>query len=228
MAKVISTHRSNRELISIYDTMYKHNGPCYWWPADTQFEVVVGAILTQFVSWHNVETAINKMKDENLLEIKNICKVSYERLENIIRSTRFYKQKAKKLKTFCLHIQNNYDFDLSKFFGRDIYEVRKELLLLYGIGEETCDCILLYAGYMPIFVVDAYTKRIFSRMGYLNEKMPYYEVQKYFMDNLENNVVLFNEFHAQIDRIGNKYCQKSNPRCDQCPLSLKLCKFIGL
>jgi len=203
----------------IFRLMYDRTGPRHWWPAQTSFEVIVGAVLTQFVSWRNVTTAIENMRTEGILNVDGICGVSEERLEELIRCTRFYKQKAKKLKVFCTHLKTQYSGSLDLFFGRDLYEIRRELLSLYGIGEETADSILLYAGEKPIFVVDSYTRRIFCRLGIFSEDISYGEMQKFFMDNLEHDSDLFNEFHAQIDGVGNRFCSAKTPLCEECPLA---------
>jgi len=217
----------NKKLKEIYDLMFERNGSRNWWPADTKFEVIIGAILTQFVSWKNVEIAIQNLERENLLSIEGICNVETEKLEELIRSTRFYKQKARKLKEFCSFVEEKYNADLDSFLGRDIYGLRKELLSLYGIGEETADSIILYAAEKPIFVVDAYTRRIFSRLGYFNEDITYGEMQKFFMENLEHDTKLFNDFHAQIDAVGGKYCNGKKPDCAGCPLE-SVCRKCGL
>lgn len=215
--------RINSELNHIYNLMYAKTGPRNWWPAETAFEVIVGAILTQFVSWKNVITAIGNLKNRNILSVEGICEVPDDDLEEIIRCTRFYRQKARRLKEFCLHMKNNYNGSLEKFFNKDIKVLRSELLAMYGIGEETADSIILYAAEKPIFVVDAYTRRIFNKLGYFKEDISYKDMQKFFMDNLLHDTKFFNEFHAQIDGIGNKYCSGKNPKCGECPLK-SVCK----
>ncbi|HOM02194.1 MAG TPA: endonuclease III domain-containing protein [Acetivibrio sp.] len=216
----------NRKLKEIYNLMYERNGSQNWWPADTQFEVVVGALLAQFVSWKNVETAIQNLERENLLSIEGICNAETEKLEELVRSTRFYKQKARKLKEFCGYVKEKYNADLDNFFDKDIYELRDELLSLYGIGEETADSIILYAAEKPIFVVDAYTRRVFGRLGYFKEDITYGQMQKFFMDNLEHDTKLFNDFHAQIVGVGNKHCNGKKTDCKTCPLE-SICKKCG-
>ncbi len=214
----------NSKLMQIYELMYQKNGTMNWWPAQTRFEVIIGAMLTQFVSWKNVTCAIGNLKSQNLMSIEGICGVDSEKLEELIRSTRFYKQKAKKLKEFCAYLVDNYKGDLELFFDKDMYELRKELLSLYGIGEETCDSIILYAAEKPLFVVDSYTRRVYTRLGFFKEDISYREMQKFFMENLEHNVQLFNEYHAQIDTIGSRSCFNRKPNCGGCPLN-SICKF---
>lgn len=210
--------------MKIYYLMFEKTGSRNWWPAKTDFEVVVGAILTQFVSWKNVEKAIGNMERRGLLGINEICSADNNELEDLIKCTRFYKQKAKKLKNFCCYVKNNYKGNLHNLFNKDMSRLRKELLCLYGIGEETADCIILYAAQKPIFVVDAYTKRIYNRLGYFDENIKYANMQKFFMDNLNHDVLFFNEYHAQIDGIGSNYCSGKNPKCNECPLNI-ICHF---
>lgn len=204
--------------MEIYGLMYAQLGPRHWWPAETKFEVVIGAILTQFVSWKNVTAAITNLKSRGLLCPDGICEVETGILEELIRCTRFYKQKAKKLKAFCCHVKYNFGGDLDSFLERELYTLRSDLLSLYGIGEETADSIILYAAQKPIFVVDAYTRRIFNRLGFFGENVSYKDMQEFFMDNLEHDTKLFNEYHALIVGVGNGFCFNKNPRCDKCPL----------
>lgn len=214
----------NKKLIHIYNLMYDKVGPRNWWPAETDLEMIVGAILTQFVSWKNVECAVKNLKDRGVLSIEGICSIDDAELEELIRCTRFYKQKARKLKEFCRHIMDNYGGSLEKLFEKDIAELRKELLSLYGIGEETADCIILYAAKKSIFVVDAYTRRVYSRLGFFKEDISYKDMQEFFMKNLSPDVQFFNEYHAQIDGIGAHYCDNKKPKCNECPIA-SVCRY---
>lgn len=216
----------NQKLMEVFDLMYKKVGARHWWPAETNFEMIVGAILTQFVSWKNVTCAIENLKNDDLLSVEGICIAEQSRLEELVRCTRFYKQKVRKLKAFCLHVKNHYKGSLEEFFNQDMANLRKELLSLYGIGEETADCIILYAAEQPIFVVDAYTRRVYNRLGLFHEDITYKEMQKFFMDNLEPDVEFYNEYHAQIDGIGSHYCFGKVPKCEECPLKA-VCKYKG-
>lgn len=209
-----------KTLMSIYDEMYAAFGPQHWWPADEDFEIMVGAILTQSVSWTNVEKAIDNLKAEGLLSVEAILSANTDELAGLIRPTGYFNQKALKLKNLCGYIKLNYSGDIYKLFGKDIPEMRREFLSIKGIGPETADSIILYAGRKPIFVVDAYTRRIFSRLGFLPDDVKYHEMQDFFMKNLPADAKLFNEYHALIVRLGKDYCKKKNPLCEKCPIKV--------
>ena len=208
-----------KKLLKIYENLYSTFGPQNWWPAEDDFEVIVGAILTQSVSWKNVETAIENLKNQNLLNLEGILAVDKTKLGQLIRSTRYYNQKADKLKRFCIYIKQQYHGDIYALFKKDIYDMRRELLKIKGIGPETADSIILYAANKPIFVVDAYTQRIFSRLGLLQKNVKYKGLQDFFMDHLPHDVKLFNEYHALIVNLGKDYCKKTKPLCEKCPLN---------
>ena len=213
--------------------MFSHFGPQNWWPVTEegkihpeysngpktekqQLEVCFGAILTQNTNWKNVEKAIVNLNKNNLISINKIISIDNQKLAEIIRSSGYHNQKAKKLKNFCDFLQKNYWGRLQKFFQNDIQRLRKELLSINGIGPETADSIILYAARKPIFVIDAYTKRIMSRIGYKEQK--YEELQKLFMENLQNSEKLFNEYHALLVELGKNTC-KSRPLCEKCPIN---------
>jgi endonuclease-3 related protein len=210
--------KATKEILEeIYQRLHKAFGPQYWWPAETPFEVIVGAILTQNTVWTNVEKAIRKLKEERLLTPKALKEIPEKRLARIIRSTGYYNQKAKKLKNFMQFLFDNYQGSLTRMFAEDFLSLRAKLLEINGIGLETADSILLYAGDKPIFVVDAYTRRILSRHQLIKPDATYSEIQNYFMDNLENEVRLFNEYHALLVRLGKEVCRQK-PDCSHCPL----------
>lgn len=211
-------------LMDIYYRMYEHFGPRHWWPADTPFEVVIGAILTQGVAWRNVEQAIRNLKQAGLLDLMAMAQAPHDELARLIRPTRYYNMKVKKLHAFCRHVVENYGGSLERLFEKELWALREELLGIYGIGEETADSILLYAAEKPIFVVDAYTKRIFTRLGMVDAGIKYGELQSFFMEHLAPDVALYNEYHAQIDAVGNHYCAVKKPSCGECPLG-PLCGF---
>jgi len=207
----------------IYKSLYNHFGPQHWWPGEIPFEVSIGAILTQQTSWNNVEKAIDNLKKEKLLDPKKLRDVKNEKLEKLIQPSGYYRQKTKKLKNFINFLWINYDGKLEKLFDQPIPELREQLLSVNGIGKETADSIILYATNKPIFVIDAYTKRIFHRLG-ITEEDDYDKLQKIFQKNLPEDTKLFNEFHALIVRLGKDYCKKK-PKCEKCPLK-KNCNYF--
>lgn len=224
MRKISNTKgflRMKREkmLKQIYTSLQLKHGHRNWWPADTPFEMIIGAILTQSVSWKNVKIAISNLKDRDLIEPVKLHNIDIDKLAQLIRSSRFYNQKAKKIKTFLDFFFIEYEGDLSIMSKENPVLLRRKLLAIKGLGEETVDSILLYACNQPIFVVDAYTKRIFSRLGLINEKATYSAIQEFFMENLPRDVELYNDFHAQIVHLGHLIC-KTTPDCNQCPIRI--------
>lgn len=213
-------------LLSIYRALYAHFGPRHWWPADTPWEVIVGAILTQGVAWRNVERAITSLKTADLLDPAAIHAAPVEEIAVLIRPAGYYRQKAKKLKAFAAHLAERYGGSLEEMFRRPLDRLRPELLGLYGLGPETADSILLYAGGYPVFVIDAYTLRIGARLGLFSPETSYVAAQVLFMSALPPDAALYNEFHAQIDALGHHLCRKRAPRCGQCPLAAG-CRAAG-
>jgi len=207
-------------LMTIYDLLYNAFGPRHWWPADTPFEVIIGAILTQNVSWKNVEKAIAALKEIDAMTPEAMAALPTDMLAEKIRPAGYFNMKAKKIKAFMEYLYSRYDGSLDRMFQMPLPVLRKELLSVYGIGQETADSIILYAGNMPIFVVDAYTKRIFSRLGLVDENYSYEAVQRLFMDNLPRDTRLYNEYHALIVAAGNMYCGNRKKKCGLCPLGL--------
>ena len=191
-------------------------GPRNWWPGDTPFEIIVGAILTQNTAWKNVAKAIENLKQKDLLHPKKMNLVNEKSLALAIRSSGYYNMKAKKLKAFLNFFYEEYQGSIKKMKRESLEILREKLLNVHGIGPETADSILLYALEKPSFVVDAYTKRIFSRHDLFSEKISYDEVRNLFMKNLEKDSYLYNEYHALIVYIGHHYC-KTNPLCEKCP-----------
>ena len=204
-------------LMEIYDRLYKAYGPRHWWPGETPFEVMVGAILTQNTSWSNVEKAIQKLKGKGILNPEGIHRLEKKELALLIRSSGYYRIKADRLKTFMDFLYEEFDGNLRKMGRRKIEELREKLLGVKGIGPETADSILLYGLKKSVFVVDAYTKRILSRHGLISDKASYEEVQKLFMDHLPHDEKLFNEYHALFVHLGKMVCRKT-PRCEICPI----------
>ncbi|MCD6329043.1 MAG: endonuclease III domain-containing protein [Candidatus Cloacimonetes bacterium] len=209
-----------QELVEIYDLLFDRYGPQHWWPGETRDEIIIGAILTQNTNWKNVEKAIENLKIKNLLTLVNITKTDMPEITQCIRPSGYYNQKALRLQEIAQYFMGS---DVQSFSTRTTAEMRTELLALKGIGPETADSILLYAFEKPVFVIDTYTKRIFARSGIFPGNISYDEAQNFFMQNLQENAELFNEFHALLVRHAKECCQK-NPHCIKCVL-LKKCKF---
>lgn len=205
-------------LLEIYKRLFEHFGPQNWWPADDPFEVVVGAILTQNTAWGNVEKAIENLKKKDLLNPSGLHRISAERLASLIRPSGYFNIKAKRLKAFLDLLFKDYNGNLDIMFKEKDTELRERLLSVKGIGEETADSILLYAGGVPIFVVDNYTRRILSLHKVVSSELGYQDIQQIFMKELPSNAQLFNEYHALIVSIGKEFCKK-RPLCEKCPLS---------
>jgi len=206
------------ELRLYFDAMFHAYGPQFWWPGRTRFEIIVGAILTQNTSWTNVERAIANLRREKLLSPPAIEQVSVGYLASLIRSSGYFRQKAKKLKAFVEFLRTNYHGSLNKLFATPTAALREQLLAVHGIGHETADSILLYAGNHPVFVVDAYTRRILERHGLSHAKESYNEIRQTFESSLPSDPQLFNEFHALIVHTGKHFCRKREPDCAHCPL----------
>jgi endonuclease-3 related protein len=201
-----------------FDTLFAALGPQHWWPGRTPFEVIVGAILTQNTAWANVERAIARLRREKLLTPAALERVPHARLARLIRSSGYFRQKAKKLKAFVRFLRREYGGSLRRMFAAPAEELRAKLLAVHGIGPETADSILLYAARHPVFVVDAYTKRILVRHGLLGEKPGYEETRALFENSLPRDTQLFNEFHALLVMTGKNWCRNRAPRCEECPL----------
>jgi len=206
-----------RLLMNIYRTLYQAYGPRNWWPGETSFEVMVGAILTQNTSWRNVEKAIEKLKGKGVLNPEGIHHLKKSQLSSLIKSSGYFRIKADRLKSFVDFLFEEYDENIKKMRGERLGKLREKLLGVQGIGPETADSILLYGLKKPIFVIDAYTKRILSRHGMVSERASYDEIQKLFMDHLPPDEKLFNEYHALFVHLGKTLCKKI-PRCDKCPI----------
>ncbi len=203
----------------VYKKLYSAFGPQHWWPGDTQFEVIVGAILTQNTAWTNVEKAIANLKDAGALEsAADMIKLRTGTLAKLIKPAGYYNIKAKRIRNFLRFLERGYGSDIKALESLDTPALRNELLSVNGIGPETCDSILLYAFGRPVFVVDAYTKRVFSRHGFFDEDLGYAEVQSIFTENLRRETAVFNEYHALIVRLAKEFC-RARPKCGSCPLN---------
>lgn len=197
-------------LLEIYEILYKEYGPQHWWPGETQDEIVIGAILTQNTAWKNVEKAIANLDKNGLLSLSAIAKEGIERIARLIQPCGYYNIKAKRLKNVA-------DFLTSYKDKKNCEQFRNALLRVNGVGRETADSILLYAFDLSVFVVDAYTRRIFSRLGIIRGNEPYDEISKMFLSSLPNSVRVYNEYHALIVRHGKERCKKQ-PLCSKCVL----------
>lgn len=232
------------QLRAYYRTLYRAWGPQHWWPARTPFEVIAGAYLTQNTAWRNVEKALQNLRGAGVLSMTGIRRIPRSRLEQLIRPAGYYRQKAARLKRFVEFVDRQYGGSLARMFSRSTAELRRQLLELDGVGPETADSILLYAGNHPIFVVDAYTRRILHRHGVLPANAPYDEIRQLFESALgtENSKLasafhefahppspisqaprssvaqVYNDMHGLIVNVGKHYCAKKAPRCEQCPL----------
>ncbi|MBI3592164.1 MAG: endonuclease III domain-containing protein [Nitrospirae bacterium] len=204
-------------LIKIFDKLFSFYGPQHWWPGDTPFEVAVGAILTQNTNWSNVEKAIRNLKKEKVLNATALHRLPTEKLSTLIRPAGYFNIKAKRLKSFIDFLMHNYIGSMKKMAKKDTASLRQELLNIHGIGPETADSILLYALDKPVFVIDAYTKRVLSRHGIMGYNAAYDEYQGLFHQALDEDIQLFNEYHALFVMVGKDYC-KPRPLCEECPL----------
>ena len=211
------------ELDILFRLLLDTYGPRSWWPAETPFEVCVGAILTQNTNWGNVEKAIDNLKRIEALTPERLRLLPEDELAALIRPSGYFTIKGRRLKSFVSFLFERYDGRLDAMFARPWPELRDELLGVSGIGRETADSLLLYAGHQPTFVVDAYTKRLFSRLGLMGEEAGYEELRALFMENLPADAPLFNEYHAVIVQHGKERCRKK-PVCCGCPLAVR-CRF---
>lgn len=205
----------------IYRQLFKAFGPQHWWPGETPFEVIVGAILTQNTNWGNVEKAIVNLKKARVLTPTGLQKVSTGKLSGLIKPSGYFRVKAKRLKNFVNFLFREFGGSLKRMGEENLADLRPKVLGVNGVGPETADSILLYAFQKPIFVVDAYTRRIFQRHGLISEGATYDEIQRIFMNGLPKDSSLFNEYHALIVKTGKLYC-RTTPRCENCPLKFDL------
>ena len=216
---------SAADLHEYFQTLSQSLGPMGWWPGRTPFEVIVGAILTQNTAWTNVEKAIANLRRERLLTPRAIECVAEPHLAKLIRPSGYFRQKAKKLKAFVHFLRTKHGGSLPRMFRTATPELREQLLDVWGIGPETADSILLYAGQHTVFVVDAYTHRILGRHGLLpnpNASPDYEGVRALFETKLPRNTQLYNEFHALLVNVGKNWCRTREPRCEECPLKIHL------
>jgi len=235
--------RMSMDLKTIYDTLMKLFGEQQWWPvdqvyhkkqgSDPRFEIILGAILTQNTAWTNVEKALTNLKKENALSMRKILTMDSEELKTLIRPSGFFNQKAQRIKQITKYLDNKYSGDLDTFFHQEPLRIRAELLSLPGIGPETADSILLYAGNHPIFVVDAYTKRVSKRIP-LPIKEDTYDAYQHFFDTELRKIIptdalvsIYKEYHALLVELAKQYCTKNTPACSRCPLQGYCVSVLG-
>ena len=202
----------------IYKKLYRCFGPQNWWPGDTPFEIAVGAVLTQNTNWGNVEKAIHNLKKQGVLSSRGIHGLSVKELASLIKPAGYFNVKAKRLRSFLDFLMNEYHGRMENMAREDLTQLRPKLLGIHGIGPETADSILLYALEKPIFVIDAYTKRILSRHGIMASDRSYAEFQELFHASPKRDLHLYNEYHALFVRVGKTFCRRTNPLCEKCPL----------
>lgn len=205
------------DLSLVYDALLAAFGPQHWWPAKTPFETMVGAILTQNVSWTNAAQAVRNLEGAGMLDPSRLAAADTADIARLIVPSRFYNQKAERIRAFAGFYAGEFGADPAAMAAVETRALRERLLALRGLGKETADTILLYACEKPVFVVDAYTRRIFSRYGLLPEGASYDLTQRLFSENLAPDVEFFNDYHAQIVRLGKTVCKKT-PLCDHCPI----------
>lgn len=213
----MSRTRRHPPLQDVYRALFAQWGPQHWWPGRTRFEIIAGAILTQNTAWTNVEKAIRRLRKERALTLDALHRAPDRQVAEWIRPAGFFRLKARRLKAFTRMVTNDFEGHLSKLFALDTNELRHVLLDVNGIGPETADSILLYAAHRPVFVVDAYTRRILSRHGWLAANASYDEVAACVTAHIPRDIQMYNEYHALLVRLAKEYC-RTKPRCAACPL----------
>jgi len=205
----------------ILDTMYRrlaaHYGPTHWWPGETAFEIAVGAVLTQNTAWTNVEKAVDNLRQADLLDPEALLACPKPTLETALRPSGYFRVKTKRLQGFCQYVVERYGGSMARMAAQPLADLRAELLAVNGIGPETADDILLYACGKPVFVVDAYTRRVFGRHGLVPPDISYDDLQAVFEDHLDPDLALFKEYHGLIVFVGKDFCRRT-PKCGACPL----------
>jgi endonuclease-3 related protein len=222
-------------LEQVYQDLATAFGPRHWWPSAVApaparaepFEMIAGAILVQNVAWSNAEKAVRALADAGLLEVEALHGAPVEAIEPLIRPAGYFRQKARRLKEFVAHVTDRHGGDLGALLRQPLPALREELLALRGIGPETADCILCYAAGQPVMAMDAYTRRIFVRIGLFDPGITYEAMQDFFHAHLPSDAALRGEYHALVDALGSRICRKREPRCGECPLA-DLCRRVGV
>lgn len=214
--------RPGEALERYFHRLLEQFGPQGWWPARTRLEVILGAILTQNTNWQNAARAIQSLRRAGLLSLAALRRAPQSRLESLLRPAGYYRQKARTVRHFLAWLERDCAGSLEAMFARPAPELRRALLAVKGLGEETADAILLYAGKRPYFVADAYTRRVLERHGWVAPTAGYAEVQQFLHRHLPADSRLFNEFHALLVEVGKRHCGRSAARCAGCPLEIFL------
>jgi endonuclease-3 related protein len=204
-------------LLEAYEKLFAKYGPQQWWPAQTKFEVLVGAVLVQNTAWRNVEKALENVREAGVLDPHRLHQLPVEELAELIRPAGYYRVKAQRLRNLLKLVVEQYDGDLDAMFSGPPDILREELLAVRGVGPETADAILLYAGEKPAFVVDTYAQRVLARHGWIDFDADYHMIQEHILSELPSDVRLYNEYHALLVRVGKDHC-KTAPKCEGCPL----------
>lgn len=216
---VRTRERSQRALLrGIYARLARAFGPQQWWPARSAFEMMLGAILTQATSWHNVEQAIGRLRQAGALSAQGVLRIAPGRLEALVHPAGYFRQKAQRIRRFTRWYVGRYRGQAVRMFATPWRQLRVILLAQQGVGPETADAILLYAGHQPVFVVDAYTQRVFGRHRVMTAPASYEAIQQLVMQVWPEDAARYNEFHALLVEVGKHYCHRRNPDCDHCPL----------
>jgi endonuclease-3 related protein len=209
-------------LFTAYERLHAAFGPQHWWPGESPFEIMVGAVLVQNTAWRNVARAIRNLHDAGVMDPHALYTLPAEELAELIHPAGYFQVKARRLRNLLKLLVEEYGGKLDAMFAVGLAELREQLLAVHGIGPETADAILLYAGGLPTFVVDTYTHRVFARHGWVDYDAGYHEIKEFCESSLPADVTLYNEYHALLVRVGKEYCRRAAPQCDACPLAAML------
>jgi endonuclease III related protein len=206
-------------LLTAYERLHAAFGPQHWWPGESPFEIMVGAVLVQNTAWRNVERAIRNLYDAGVMDPNALYALPAEELAELIRPAGYFQVKARRLRNLLKLVVEDYGGALDAMFAVEPFVLREQLLGVHGIGPETADAILLYAGGRPTFVVDTYTHRVLARHGWIEYDAGYHEIKEFCESSLPADAALYNEYHALLVRVGKEHCRRAAPRCESCPLA---------
>jgi endonuclease-3 related protein len=207
------------QLLVTYERLYAAFGPQHWWPGESPFEIMVGAVLVQNTAWRNVERAIRNLHDAGVMDPQALYALPIEELAELIRPAGYFQVKARRLRNLLRFVVDEYGGNLPAMFAVDVGVLRERLLAIHGIGPETADAILLYAGGLRTFVVDTYTHRVLARHGWIDYDAGYDEIKDLCESSLPADAALYNEYHALLVRVGKEFCRRAAPKCESCPLA---------